>query len=97
MPAESAVRARDKIQIFLPPLTDVLTREFVGLAKNLAYVVTFGADEAAVDFSGTSFTIDARAGASSTDQTDSEQLSLPIHMNANKRDCQTRNTQICQH
>ena len=60
--AESAVKVGDKIQIFLPGFQDLLSWQFTGLAKNLAYIVTFEEDKAAYDFSKTSFTIDTRAG-----------------------------------
>ena len=63
MPAESAVKVGDKIQILLPPFQELLAWEFMGLAKNLAYIVDFEDNKAAFDFSDISFTIDTRAGA----------------------------------
>ena len=63
--AESAVKVGDKIQIFLPAFQDILAWHFIGLAKNLAYIVDFEENKAAYDFSTTSFTIDTRAGVAS--------------------------------
>ena len=62
--AESAVRAKEKIEVFLPPITDILSNDFVGLAKNLAYVVAFKDNRPAFTSSGSTFTIDTRAGES---------------------------------
>lgn len=52
----------DKIQIFLPAFHEILHWNFVGLAKNLAYIVDFEENHAAFEMSVTSFTIDTRAG-----------------------------------
>ena len=60
--AESAVKVGDKIQVFLPAFQDLLAWHFTGLAKNLAYIVSFEEDKAAYDFLKTSFTINTRAG-----------------------------------
>jgi len=60
--AESAVRAKEKIEVFLPPVAEILAPEFVGLASNLAYVVDFRDNRPAFASSANTFTIDTRAG-----------------------------------
>ncbi len=56
------MRAREKIEVYLPPIVEILDPEFVGLAKNLAYVVAFPDSRPAFASTASTFTIDTRAG-----------------------------------
>lgn len=70
------MKVGDKVQVNLPPFQDLLASEFVGLAKNLAYIVDFEEHKSAFDFSATTFTIDARAGMASTSEIQDLRLDL---------------------
>lgn len=64
--AESAVKVRGKIQVFLPPLQDVLEWGFMGLARNLAYVIDLPDDRPVFAVLPTGFTIDTGGGRSTS-------------------------------
>ena len=51
------MQVNSNIQVFLPQLQDVLANEFMGLAKNLAYIVDFHKDSPALATQATGFTI----------------------------------------
>ena len=57
------MRVNSNIQVFLPQLQDILANEFMGLAKNLAYIVDFHNDSPALASQATGFTINTSSCA----------------------------------